>query len=128
MRKPESSKPKVKQGVKREYGLLVIDGKYYYGDLIDGGVVYREISKTKVNKRLKLVDEIVKKLKDSLDKEAVLREALMKNFPIGDNELEEELLKILAMLNSKDRKYKPQTRKHHCVDIKIGNMIIPIVD
>ena len=128
MRKKEASKPKVNKDVKREYGLLVIDNKYYYGDMLDGKVVYREISKTKVQKRLKLVDEIVKKLKDSLDKEAVLKETLMKNFPLGDDTLEEELVKLLGMLNSKERKYKPKTRKHHCVDMKVGNMIIPIVD
>ena len=128
MRKKEDSKPKVNKDVRREYGLLVIDNKYYYGDMIDGKVVYREISKTKVQKRLKLVDEIVKKLKDSLDTEAVLKETLMKNFPMGDETLEEELVKLLGMLNSKERKYKPKTRKHYCVDMKVGNMIIPIVD
>ena len=128
MRKKESSKPKVNQSVKREYGLLVVDDKYYYGDMIDGKVVYREISKAKVKKRLKLVDEIVDKLKNSLDREAVLKETLMKNFPLGDDDLEEELMKLLGMLNSKERKYKPQTRKHHCVYMKVGNMIIPVVD
>ena len=128
MRKKESSKPKVNKDVKREYGLLVIDNKYYYGDMIDGKVVYREISKAKVQKRLKLIDEIVKKLKDSLDKEAVLKETLMKNFPMGDETLEEELVKLLGMLNSKERKYKPKTRAHHCVDMKVGGIIIPIVD
>jgi len=128
MRKKESSKPKVNKEVKREFGLLVIDNKYYYGDMIDGKIVYREISKAKVQKRLKLIDEIVKKLKDSLDREAVLKETLMKNFPMGDETIEEELLKLLGMLKSKERKYKPKTRVHHCVDMKVGGMIIPIVD
>ena len=64
MRKKESSKPKVNKNVRSEYGLLVIDNKYYYSDQIDGKTVFREISKTKVQKRLKLIDEIVDKLKE----------------------------------------------------------------
>ena len=127
-RKKESKKPNKRNNIEKEYGLLKIDGKYYYADSIDGKPVFRQISKTKVKKRLKLVDEIVEKLKDALDKEAVLRESLMKSFPFGEDIIEEELLKLHGMLHSKDRKYKPKTRKDHCVDMKVGNFVLPIVD
>ena len=126
-RKKESQKPKKRDNIVVEYGLLKIDGKYYYKDSDDGKPILRTISKGKVMKRLKLVDEIVEKLKDALDKEAVLKESLMKSFPLGYDEFEEELLKLHGMLHSKDRKYKPKTRRGHCVDMKVGNMIIPIV-
>lgn len=128
MRKKETDKPKVNKGIKKEFGLLVVDGKYYYCDMIDGQAVFREISKAKVQKRLKLIDEIIDKLKNTLDKEAILKETLMKHFPMGEDIIDEELMKLLGMLNSKERKYKPKMRKHHCVDMKVGNMIIPIVD
>ncbi len=127
VRKKESQKPKKRDNVEVMYGLIKIDNKYYYKDSDDGKPILRIISKSKVEKRLKLVDEIVEKLKDALDKEAVLKESLMKSFPLGDDVIEEELLKLHGMLNSKDRKYKPKTRKHYCVDMKVGNMIIPIV-
>lgn len=127
-RKKQEDKPKVNQQVEREHGLLKIDGKYYYSDQIDGKTVFREISKSKVKKRLKLVQEIVDKMKDALDKEAVLKETIMKHFPFGEDIIEEELMKLHGMLHSSDRKYKPKTRKHHCVDMKVGGMIIPIVD
>lgn len=128
VRKKETQKPKKRDNVEIEYGLLKIDGEYFYKDSIDGKPILRTISKSKVKKRLKLINEIVEKLKDALDKKAVLKESLMKSFPFGEDIIEEELLKLHGMLHSKDRKYKPKTRHHHCVDMKVGNMIIPIVE
>ena len=116
----------MKKEIKKEFGYLVIDGKYYKPKSMRGKNIFEEVSKTKVKRNLKLINEIVKKLKDSLDKEAVLRESLMKYV---DDEYGDKWLRDIhnALYNSK-RKVKPKTREHHCVDMKVGNIIIPIVD
>ena len=74
-----------------------------------------------MKKKIDIAKEITEKLKNSLDKEAVLMEALTK--------LDIAYLENLhnALYNSK-RKVKPKTRMHHCVDMKIGKMIVPIID
>jgi len=111
----------MKEKVEMEYGLLKIGNRYFEpGTAGQGRPAYTEIDSKKVKERLTLLKEIATKLKDSLDKEAVLMEALSK--------LENEYLQQLhnALYNSK-RETKPKTRRHHCVDIKVGRMIVPIV-
>ena len=66
-------------------------------------------------------DKIANKLKSSLDREKILFESVMK--------LDEKELQTLhnVLFNSK-KKVKPKTRADHCVDMKVGNFILPIVD
>ena len=112
--------------ITKEWGYLKINGKYYQPQMLRGETIFKEIPEAKMKSNLKLINEIVEKLKDNLDKEAVLRESLMKY----SNDLEgEKWLRELhnALYNSK-RKVKPKTREHHCVDMKVGNIIVPIVD
>jgi len=39
-----------------------------------------------------------------------------------------DIKKLYKNLFESKRKYKPKTREHHCVDMKIGNFILPIAD
>jgi len=109
--------------ITREYGFLKVDGKHFKlnPNPKSGRVSYVEITENEFEEKKKLMKEITDRLKESLDKEAVLMEALSK--------LETEYLEHLhnALYNSK-RIIKPKTRKHHCVDMTIGKMIVPIVD
>ena len=112
---------KKSETLKKHYGYLIVGDKYYRLDMMGRETVFREVSKAKVKKKIKLMEELSKKLKDSLDGEAVMMEALSK--------LEiEELIMIHDKIINEKRKTKPRTRKHHCVDMKIGDVIIPIVD
>ncbi len=110
-----------KEVIERKYGYLMVDGKYYELNTEGNVTSFVEVNKKKVEKKLKLMQEISDKLKESLDKEAVLMEAL--------SNLDEEYLEMVHnnLYNSK-RKAKPITRKHHCVDMKVGKLIIPIVN
>jgi hypothetical protein len=98
----------------------LIDGKWFEKKYKDGENTFVEISKEKVDKKLKILKEITDKLTEKLDKEAVLMEAL--------SNLDIEYLEMLHnnLYNSK-RTYKVETRKHHCVDMKVGKLIVPIV-
>jgi hypothetical protein len=119
---------KKQSNIKSEFGYLLINGKYYKPEMLRGETIFREISKTKVLKNLKLIEEIIEKLKDNLDKKAILRESLMKySQDIGD-EGEKWLIALHNALYNSKRKVKPKTREHRCVDMKIGNIIVPIID
>jgi len=107
--------------IEKKYSYLVIDGEYYTLDQKDGKPSFVKIAKSKVRAIEKKVERIAERMKEGLDSKAVLVEALM-NLDIKDIDKMENLL-----FKSK-RKYKPVTRKHHCVDMKVGRMIIPIVD
>jgi len=111
-----------KSEVTMEYGCLKIDGKYYEAtpDGLDR-LRYVEVSKKKFDEKVSVIKKIADKLKNSLDREAVLMEALSKLS-------EEELSGVWTALNNPLRKLKPKTRRHHCVDMKIGNWVIPIVN
>jgi len=124
-KKSKKTKEKVPD-IRHEFGYLIIDGKYYKSKMVRGKTIFEEVSTVTVKKSLKLVDEIVDKLKDSLDKEAVLRESLMRY--ANDKDGNEMLRDIHNALYNVKRKVKPKTREHHCVDMKIGNIILPIVD
>ncbi len=110
-----------KEKIERRYGYLIVDDKYYELSTEGSVTSFIEVNKKKVKKKIKLMQEISDKLKESLDKEAVLMEAL--------SDLDEEYLEMIHnnLYNSK-RKVKPVTRKHHCVDMKVGKLIIPIVN
>lgn len=116
------TKKKTKDKVIMEYGWLKIGNKYYKPEVIKeyGRPGYIAVDNKKVEKRIKLLKEIAEKLKASLDPEMVIMEALSKI----DDELYIESIHN-ALYNSK-RKVKPKTRRHHCVDMKIGKLMLPI--
>ena len=109
-----------KQQIEKEYGFAKLGERYFKEKVVDGKLVLEEITKKTADKKIKLLREIADKLKGNLDKEAVLMEALC--------HLEDDYLDMLhnSLYNSK-RKIKPVTRRHHCVDMKVGKLIIPIV-
>ncbi len=105
----------------RHYGYLVIDGEYFKLDLSGKETTFKKVKPSEFKKKLKLMEDLSKKLKESLDGEAVMMEALSR--------LEiEELEPIHNKVFNIKKKVKPITRSHHCVDMKIGEHIIPIVD
>ena len=103
------------------FNYLIADGEYYEWKQKDGRSFLSHVDKNKIDEQLKKVKEIAKKIKDGLDAEAVLTETLMTRLEPKDID------KLYALVNSK-RKYKAKTREGHCVDMKFGKFIIPIVD
>jgi len=111
---------KSKSEVTQEYGFLKVDGRYFESVPDGDRLKYLEVDKKKVDGKINLVKKIAEKLKDKLDREKVLCEALCK---LDIDYLEQ----ILGTLNSPVKK-KIQTRKHHCVDMKIGKFVIPLIN
>ena len=108
--------------VDKKYGYLIVDGKYFRGSLDKSGrAMWKETTKTKVNKMEKKAKDIAKELKNSLDREKVLLESIMK---LDETEIDT----LHNVVFNKKRKVKPKTREHHCVDMKVGNFVLPIVD
>ena len=97
---------------------IIINGKYYEPtfDKMKKPIL-KEIPDAE--KRISKAKEMAKILEESLDKEKVLTEAVMK---LDDKEFD-NLYKSLKS----GRKYKPKTREGHCVDMRIGNFVLPIV-
>ncbi len=106
--------------IEKQFDYIIIDGKPYQPKQVNGKTTFKPVNKRVVDERAKKVKEIAKALKDGLDAEKVLAETLMKIDV-------EDLDQLYNMVKSK-RKYKPKTRKHHCVDMTYGNFIIPIVE
>lgn len=105
--------------IKVEHGLLKIDKQYYKVDYKDGREVLIKVNKKEIDKKTKIVKELAHKLKDNLDREIVMREALQQ---LSSKELQ----KLDKLIKSK-RQYNPKTREGYCADMKIGNFVIPIV-
>lgn len=103
----------------KQYNYLICNGEYYEWDAEDGKPILKHVDKNFVEKKLEKAKEIAQKIKEGLDAEAVIIESLM-------NFREKDLDKLYNLVNSQTRKYKPKTRKHHCVDMKVGKFIIPI--
>ncbi len=110
-----------KNVIEKKYGFLMINEEYYEETHKDGKPIFKKISKKRIKNAEKMAAEIAEKIKDSLDREKVIRESIMK--------LEIPELESLhnTVFNAK-RKVKAKTREHHCVDMKVGNFILPIVD
>ena len=101
-----------------KHGYAIINGKYYRGEWKDDKAVFIEDKKAK--EKIEKAKKMAKKLEESLDRKAVLTESIMN---LDDIEFET----LHRMLTGK-RNYKAKTRAHHCVDMKIGKLVIPIVD
>jgi hypothetical protein len=107
--------------IERRYGLLVIDGHYYAPDQIEGKPVFIKIYTKEVDKKKELVQELIPHLIAKLDGKAILEEAMMK-LPLT------ELSHMKGMLTGMNEKPKVKTRRHHCVDLLVGDSIIPIIN
>ncbi len=105
----------------KKYNYLVKDGNYYEWKSIDGKAILVLADKSKIMAKEKKAKEIAAKIKEGLDAEAVITESIM-SFTYKDLE------KLYKLVNSTKRKYKPRTRREHCVDMKVGGFIIPIID
>lgn len=101
------------------YGRLILNNKPYIMDNKNGKPCLKEDKE--FNKLTKLSEQISKKLAPQLNAEAVIQEAVMGLLP-------KDVKKLYGMLFKSKKKYKPKTRKHHCVDMKIGNFVLPISD
>lgn len=112
-----------KKEILKEYGFWIIEGKHYECQLEkkDGKAVLVEVSEREVKRRMRLIKDLAVKLKEKLDNEAVMMEALSKL-------TKQELEHIHNVVFNIKRKTKIRTRKAYCVDMKVGNNIIPIVD
>lgn len=110
---------KTKSEITREYEFLKVDGRYFEMRPMGEKVSYVEVPKKRVEEKIKIIKEITNKMKSNLDKEAILMESLSK---LNMNELK-KFHKALYI-----NKIKPKTRRHYCVDMKVGKLTLPIVD
>ncbi len=115
-------KPDELFGTEKFFDYFKTNGKYYKQDVKDGQPTFVEVSKKEVDEHLRMAKELAEKLKGSLDAEKVLLEVFMAKY---DKKHVDELYK--TVFKSK-KKYKPKTREGYCVDMKVGNHIIPIID
>jgi len=108
--------------IQKKYGLFIINGKYYEFSSKDGSLILKPVNTEKMETKIRKVKLIAKKLKDQVDGEKILTESLMTR--LSDSEVD----KLEKLVFHKERKYTVKTREHHCVDMKVGNMIIPLID
>ena len=114
-------KEKIMKDIDKKYDYLVINGKYYSFKSKDGKPVVVEVNKKIVEKKIKKAKQVANKLKEGFDTIAVLTEKLMQ---MEDKDLDN----LFKLLFKSKIKYKPKTREGHCVDMKVGRFIIPIID
>ena len=116
----KDKKSEIKE-VEKHYGYLVVNGEYFELNISGKETKFKKVKSSVVKKKITLMEDLAKKLKESLDSEAVMMEALSR---MDITEIESLHNKVFNI----KKKVKPITRKHHCVDMKIGKFIIPIVD
>lgn len=124
---PKKEKPKTIQEVlgvdfNNKYGYMVFNGEYYEFDTKDGKPILIKKDKKDIEESIKICKQIAKKLKEVLDGEVLLTEILMTKID------KKGLQKLHNQLFKSKRKYKPKLREHFCVDMKIGNFILPLSD
>jgi len=107
--------------LEKKWGYIAMGNKFYEIKSRSGKPTFIEVPIKKIKEQQKLAGKIAAKLKDSVDGEKILMEQFM-HFKMKTLE---QLEKIVF---SEKRKYKAKTRSHHCVDMKVGNFIIPLVD
>ncbi len=104
-----------------KWGMFIVNGKYYQLSSTDGAPVFKQVSTKEVKSREKMARELATKLKDGVDAEKILVESFMVNFS------EKDLKGVYKAVFKGKRKLKTQTREHRCVDLKVGNFIVPII-
>jgi len=103
----------------RKYGYIVLDGIWYKESSKDGKNILVEIDAEALKKKEEKCKKIIPTLEEYLDKEKILLEALMK--------LENNALDSLTRKIKSGKKHTIVTRNGYCVDMKVGNQIIPII-
>jgi hypothetical protein len=104
-----------------KYGYIKLGNKYYEGKTKLGKPIMVEISIKKIREREQKAEKIAEALKNRVDAKKILMENLMTRLTPKD------LDKLEKIVFSKKRKYKAKVRAHHCVDMTIGNFILPLV-
>ena len=107
--------------IEYKYGYALINGDYYEYGSKDGKTILKQVDRDKVERKIKKCDKIAKELKKNLDSHKVLMESIMK---FSNKDLD----KLHKMLFEDKKDYTVKTREHRCVDMKVGNFIIPIVE
>lgn len=105
--------------INHKYGYLIVDDKYFAIEAKDGITTWKEVKGIK--EMAEKADKIAEKIKDNLNRKAIVKESVMK---LSKKELD----KLYDMLFKSKRNYKPRTREGACVDMKIGKFILPIVE
>ncbi|GAI84165.1 unnamed protein product, partial [marine sediment metagenome] len=106
--------------VEGKWGHLLLNGKHYEFGHKDGAPILKEINLKEIKKRERTAERIAKELKNKVDAEKILMETLMTNLS------KKELFKLEKIVFNKKRKHTVKTRAHHCVDLKVGNFILPL--
>ncbi len=109
-------------GIERVFEYFKFKGKYYKPSSSDGKLSFVEMTKKEFDDQLKMAKDLAKHLKNNLDAEKVLVEIFMTRYE------KKSLEKLYNYTINTKRKYKAKTREGHCVDMKVGNHIVPIVD
>ncbi len=107
--------------IEYKYGYALINGEYYEHGSKDGKVILKQVDRQRVEKKIEKCNRLAKELKKNLDSHKVMMEAIIR-FPDRDID------KLTKMLFESKKKYTVKTREHRCVDMKVGNFIIPIVE
>ena len=103
----------------KRHGYIYMDGKYYDMKGNCGSGKFEFIEVKDVQERIDKAEEIAEELVKSFNGKTVLVESIMK--------LTKHDMKVLYN-NAITKKYKAKTRGHECVDMKVGNFVLPIVD
>ena len=103
----------------KRHGYLYMDGKYYEMKGNSGVGKFEFVEVKDVQERVEKAEEIAKELIKSFNGKAVLIESIMK--------MSKRDISTLYK-NAVTKKYKAKTREHECVDMKVGNFVLPIVD
>ena len=113
----------IKKDVKidKKYGYLVVDGKYYDVTTVLGRPTFKKINISEIKAKLKKAEKIAEALKTKVNVKAILKESVMK-IDLKD------INKLYKIMFESKKKFTPKTREHHCVDVTVGNFILPIVD
>jgi len=105
--------------IEKKYGYFVIDGKYceMKGNVGVGKFEFVEAkdAQQRIDKAIEITDELIK----SFDGKKVLIESIMK---LTKHDLD------TLYRNAITKKLTAKTREHECVDMKIGNFVLPILN
>lgn len=107
--------------LRQRYGFLVINGKYFKDTSKDGQTMWVPANQKTIKKLEKMSKDIAEKLQEALDRKTVLVESIMRM-------TQRDIERLHNIVFNAKRKYKAKTRKHRCVDMKVGGFILPIVE
>jgi len=114
--------PKELFNAENYFQFFKVKNRYYKSSSKDGKTTFVLVSKKDVEEQLSMSNKLAEKLKDNLDANKVLVEVFMTRYS------KTELDKLYKYVFKSKKKYKAKTREGHCVDMKVGNAIIPLVD